>query len=238
MPGILTNEPKPLCMVGLTPKSLLGSECDGASSFLWSFADKPVGSAATIANPALPNTTFLPDIAGLYRLKFCCFYDSPGQVDPGYTPITDPQLGCPVGAVAGEEIDIPLINCPGTVVWSASGAFVSVAGNNTGATVVTNASGAGSVTVTATCTTLDQNNQPTTQSFNCTFTTYDPIEADLFVCTNSPVIPIDAFPCGSYCECAEREFIVKLADVEGVCEVDVVCITVKDCPPAIEEICE
>lgn len=236
MPNIGTNEPNPLCLVGLTPKSLLGQQCAGATSHLWSFIQTPVGSAASFANAAAQNTTWLPDIAGTYRIKYCCYFDSAGQVDPGYQNPSTPGLGCPQGAIAGDEVFIPLTGCEnGVVVWSATGDFVSIAGDSSGVYVLTDPSGAGIINVTYTCTTTDQNNQQATTTDTCTFVTWNP---DLeLVCTVSPAIEVTVNLCGQYCECAEREFIVKLADVDSKCESDVLCLSVKSCPPPIEETC-
>ncbi len=232
---ITTTEPNPNCLVGLTPKQISGEQCPGASRTLWDFVELPVGSAATYADPLAADTTWLPDIPGQYRVRFCCFYDYDTVPAVDYeAPPTDPFLGCPLGVEAGEEIYIPLLNCEdAAVVWSATGAFVSIAGDTSGATVTTDANNPGPISVTAECTTTDSNNQSVTTPVTCDFESH----AGPLMCDVSPFLRVSANLCGGYCECVERTFIVKLVGDDDECESDVLCISVKDCPPTFDEEC-
>ena len=210
--------------------------CNGAISLVWDIPVKPVGSATTIASPTAQTTTFTPDIAGVYDVRLCATFETADSVDSSLPPPNnDLTLPCPHGAIAGEEIFIPLLNCSGVVQWTVTGAIISAQGNTTGVNIQLDPLVFGPVDVQVTCTETDINNNQTTQTLNCSFNTYDP---ETLVLTKSPTVKITSVLCGQYCNCIERRFVVKEDNPDDRCEYSEITITFRDCTQPTPEPCE
>ena len=205
-----------------TPIGIQAADCEGARNVMW-MLEPPNGSAATIANLAGVNTTFTPDLPGIYRLKLCCFFETENQVGDDYDPFANgPIISCPLGVFAGDEAEIALFGCNGSVNWSHSGGnTASIGGNNSGAVLTTQDPSPATIFVLAQCTDLDGN----TTTVQCEVGVLPPTLE--LVCSQSQVTPFNAGTCGVFCECTTGVFFVKGGEQE--CETVQICVNVKDC---------
>ena len=244
MPAIVTTAAgNNSCLFGLTPKQLRGvltGDDDGVVvGWRWEIIGAPVGSAATLSSPSAQNTTFVPDIPGDYEFQLCTDFELPGQDDADMPPApsTFVQILCPKGMIAGQEVYIPLSNCPpgSTVTWSANGALISVVGDTTGATVLTDPDG-GTVTVGAVCSFTDASGQMQSTSAGCFFESFP--QSEITSCEASTPVAIDVVQCGTYCTCTRRTITVKAFDPLTSCQTSDLKLTVKECPETVEEVCE
>jgi len=224
------------CLTGIGVFHPLEGICPDAISSQWSIPEKPVGSATTV-QPGL-NTNFNPDIAGEYLIRLCCNYETPNTIDPGDLPPVDTDLimNCPHGAIAGDELFIPLFNCDGTVVWTVNGAITSFQGNTDGVTIQLDPLNPGPVNVSVICTETDANNNQTNTARGCQFPTYDP--ETLKGPFKSPAVKIQSVLCGTYCECSELRLTVKEDNPDERCQYSEITITIRDCTQPVAEVCE
>ena len=238
-PRIGFNGDNPLCLFGFTPKQLFGLRCNADDEFEWTIISQPIGSAVTISDDSIQNPTWLPDIAGEYVIGFCCTEFLDTQLPDDYAPPSGQDLmnaSCPKGAMAGETIRINF-PCAGQVDWVVNGVPVtSYSGDTTGVTIITDPTTGGPITVTANCTENDANGNPVTTPYNCTFNTWLP--ADITQCQLSAAVPVEFELCGTRCRCATpQRFIIKEFNPAEECLKTTLCLTVKKCPPTVEEEC-
>lgn len=86
-PGVARND---LWLNGLVT---CRSTASGNTSYLWEILDKPVGSAATLADSTSQNATFTPDVAGSYRIQLTTNGGGPGNVQILIAAVTKDTLG-------------------------------------------------------------------------------------------------------------------------------------------------
>ena len=99
------------CSVGL---SASGSDAEGSVTVRWEVVAAPAGSAAAPSPADAPDTTFVPDLVGEYRLRFTA------------TDRAAQEASCETAVHAVERL--PVVSCPGEIATALVGTPIELEG--------------------------------------------------------------------------------------------------------------
>jgi uncharacterized repeat protein (TIGR01451 family) len=100
-------------------------------TYSWSFFSIPAGSSAVLMNPAAPNPTFVPDVAGIYEVQLVV---NDGQVDSA-PDIVSVSVNAPSTTTLGDGTDPPGVTVEPGAADQFIDEFTFETGSSGGATV-------------------------------------------------------------------------------------------------------
>ena len=210
--------------------------CEGASRIEWIVAEKPAGSQVLISNDTIEAPGFEFSEDGSYTLTICCHFDEDGSAPNGVP--TPRGLSCPLSVIAGQVAEVQVVNCEAAnieLIGFTGGVTGSSFDNDGTGLITTDPNSPGPISITVRCTIFDEDFNPISADFTCTFEAIDP--NDDLIESVGPPSDFEFVNCGQSCECTSITVIVD-CDAKAS-DTAIIGIVFKECPPCEDpEECE
>lgn len=204
----------------------------GATRFEWEVVEKPIGSQVIISNDQAATPSFTVTEDGPYTFRLCCYFDE-GEITTDVIGF-DAGLTCPLGVQAGSVATVLLNGCDNGSISNATASAPATGitfDNNGIGSVTTDITGSGTVNVSVDCTIFDDDGNPTTQTFDCSF---DVIPIDtILVCETTAPAQMSFITCGQVCRCDEETVVFNCE--ETICDTAEIGLVFIDCPECPED---